>query len=205
MPNVSEWNYKSIKWPVGITSAGNFRVVEFDFWWKDIIGVLCELFDSFSADPIVCTNVLTLFHKHGRPEGLQETEDWVFATLAHRAYLDGTLYYHGPDCFLYFLSRLIETSADAHRHFGSLFAQRIQERFGSEGDALSLAMRIIAAASVGLCDEVDHERLLMLQETDGSWPIGWLYKYGSNGALIGNKALATAFAWRAIQLHANVI
>lgn len=145
---------------------------------------------------------------HGRGHELPETLDWVYSVLQHRAYLDGTLYYHGADTFLFFLSRLLAVSPAVYARFAPLFAHRVLERFGAEPndagadggvDAQALAMRIIAAATVGMCDIADYERLLTLQQPDGSFPTGWVYKYGGSGLLIGNKGLTTALAVQAIK------
>jgi hypothetical protein len=131
----------------------------------------------------------------------------VYSVLKHHAYANGTLYYHGPDPFLFFLSRLLSLPSlpsDIYDRFIHLFTTRVREQFGMPGDALALSMRILAAATIdsGLCDEDgvrgDYEKLLEMQEEDGSWPIGWFYKYGSMDLLIGNKGLTTAMAVRAI-------
>lgn len=148
---------------------------------------------------MVCVNVLTLFYTHGRGDELAETFKWVYTVLEHRAYVDGTLYYHGADTFLYFASRLAAVSPVANARLHPLLRNRIAERFGADSDALALAMRVVAAARSGLCDLVDHRRLLALQEEDGSWPVGWMYKYGGSGVLIGNKRLTTAIAVEALR------
>ncbi|KAF8146525.1 HAD-like protein [Mycena galopus ATCC 62051] len=150
-------------------------------------------------DPIVCINVMTLFHINGRGEELSETLDWVYDVLKYQAYADGTLYYYGPDPFFFFLSRLIAVSPAVRERFEPLFTSQITKLFGSAGDALALSMRIIAAAVVGLCAEADHERLLSMQELDGSWPLGWVYKYGAVDILIGNKGLTTALVINALK------
>ncbi|KAF8508540.1 hypothetical protein JB92DRAFT_3083874 [Gautieria morchelliformis] len=51
------------------------------------------------------------------------------------------------------------------------------------------AMRIPAAATVGIKDSIDYQRLRTLQEKGGSWPTGWLYRYGLTGVLLGNKEI----------------
>lgn len=134
-----------------------------------------------------------------RGHELQQTLDWVYSVLKHRAYVDGTLYYHGGDTFLFFLSRLLSISPDVYHDFGPLFRQRVFERSGAEGDAQQLAMRVIAGAAVGIRMFVDYERLLRMQEEDGSFPMGWAYKYGGSGILLGNKGWTTALAVKAIQ------
>ncbi|EIN08974.1 HAD-like protein [Punctularia strigosozonata HHB-11173 SS5] len=171
-------------------------------------GIIQTYFDRSRPriDPIVCINVLTLFHSNGRGDELAATLDWVYDNLQHHAYKDGTYYYYGPDTFLFFLSRLMSVSPTVHARFAPLFSRRVLERFGAEGDAMALAMRIIAASKVQFCDTVDYQRLLDMQEVDGSWPVGWVYKYGGADIVIGNKGLTTALAIEAVEavrsLHA---
>jgi hypothetical protein len=156
------------------------------------------------VDPIVCVNVLTFFYSNGRGEDLSATLDWVYSVLEHRAYRDGTLYYYGRDTFLFFLSRLLSISPVVYNRFSALFSRRIAEQFGVEGDCMALAMRVIAASKVQLCDVQDYEKLLQLQETDGSWPTGWVYKYGGADILIGSRGLTTALAVQAILAVENL-
>lgn len=151
------------------------------------------------SDPVVCVNVLTFFHMNDRGTELESTLDWVYQILQHRAYLDGTLYYYGGDCFLFFLSRLLLVAPSVYSRFSSLFARRVYERSGADGDALALAMRIVAGAAVGVQMYVDHERLLKMQQEDGSFALGWAYKYGGSGILLGNKGWTTALAVQAIK------
>ncbi|RPD69155.1 HAD-like protein [Lentinus tigrinus ALCF2SS1-7] len=170
---------------------------------KNQDGILQTYFDDTRPriDPVVCVNALTFFYLNGRGNELTETLDWVYGVLTHRAYEHGTLYYHSGDAFLYFLSRLLRTAPAVRERFESLFTSRILERFGVAGDALALSMRVFAASSVGLCDAQDYERLLALQQDDGSWPLGWFYRNGSTGILTGNQGLTTAMAVAAIKAY----
>ncbi|PIL29252.1 hypothetical protein GSI_09301 [Ganoderma sinense ZZ0214-1] len=148
-------------------------------------------------DACICATILGFFSANNRAHDLPETTEFVYNVLYHRAYELGTTYYLGGDIFLFFLSRLLRLSGPSsavQRRFGVVFAERVQERFGLPGDALALAMRVLAAASVGIRDVQDYRRLLSLQEDDGSWPLGWMYIYGLSGVRIGNKALTTAMA-----------
>lgn len=151
-----------------------------------------------SLDAVVCCNVLSLFYLNGRGPELDDTLDWVYSVLEHREYIQGTRYYCTGDSFLFFLSRLLTVSPAVRARFEPLFAIRVRERFGAEGDALALAMRIVAASHVGISDTVDHERLLGMQLSDGSWETGWVYRYGKTGILIGSKGLTTALAVNAL-------
>ena len=157
-------------------------------------------------DACICVTILAFFYANGRGHELPETTEFVYNVLYHRAYTYGTTYYLGRDTFLFFLSRLLRLSKSpaVRQRFGPLFAERMLERFGIPGDALALAMRILAAAEAGLRDVQDYQRLLSLQEDDGSWPAGWVYKYGSSGVRIGNKGLTTALAIAAIRKHGAI-
>ena len=120
--------------------------------------------------------------------------------LEHRAYLDGTRYYETAECFLFFASKLLLSTSDTtlHARLVPLLRTRILERTGASGDALSLAMRVLAGTVVGLRLEQDLTQLLPLQCEDGGWGPGWMYKYGSADIKIGNRGLTTALALDAI-------
>jgi hypothetical protein len=171
--------------------------------YRNVDGIAQLYFDHKRPriDPVVCTNVLTFFSVHGRGHELPETFAWVLAILQHRAYLDGTIYYYGADTFLFFLSRLLKGSP-IHEHIVPLFSRRILERVGKVGDAPALAMRIIAACTVHVEDALgsDIQQLKGMQEVDGGWPSGWIYRYGSKDILIGNRGLTTALAMKALEL-----
>ncbi|KAL4743164.1 hypothetical protein BDV11DRAFT_166572 [Aspergillus similis] len=171
-------------------------------------GIILTYFDTTRprVDPVVCVNVLTLFHKYGRGHELHTTLSWVRDVLRHRAYLNGTRYYATPEAFLYFLTRLLEstgtneTGLPAHDELVCLLRERVVERVGLPGDALALAMRLLAARYVGIVDVIDEERLREMQCEDGGWKVGWLYRYGKTDVRIGNRGLATALAVKALEL-----
>ena len=154
------------------------------------------------TDPIVCLNVLSLFYSGGRGHELANTLEWVLGVLEHRAYLDGTRYYETVECFLYFSARLLHKDKvrdeALHTRLAQLLRERVLERAGCAGDALALAMRMIAGAAVRLRLERDLAALLPLQYEDGGWGPSWIYKYGSSGIKIGNRGLTTALALNAI-------
>ncbi|KAJ6499258.1 Haloacid dehalogenase-like hydrolase-domain-containing protein [Mycena sanguinolenta] len=150
----------------------------------DSDGIIMTYFDHRRPrfDPVVCVNVLTLFYAYNREAELQSTLQWICEVLRNRAYIEGTRYYETAECFLYFLSRLLLSSSDPalHEALGPLLKERLQERVGVEGDALQLAMRIVACNSLGVRNTVDLRRLRELQCEDGGFEIGWMYKYGSS-------------------------
>ncbi|KAG1813726.1 HAD-like domain-containing protein [Suillus variegatus] len=165
-------------------------------------GIIQTYFDHRRprVDPVVCVNALTLFYSYGRGHQLDRTLHWIREVLLHRAYLDGTRYYATPECFLYFLGRLLEISSDVYLavYIKPLLIERVRERIGADGDALALSMRLRLCAYLGLHNDVDLRTLLPLQCEDGGWEIGWIYKYGSSGIRIGNRGLTTSLAVKAI-------
>ncbi|KAL4769454.1 hypothetical protein BDW60DRAFT_218866 [Aspergillus nidulans var. acristatus] len=171
-------------------------------------GIILTYFDMTRprVDPVVCVNVLTLFYKYGRGHELHTTLSWVRDVLKYRAYINGTRYYATPEAFLYFLARLLESTSTngaglpAHDEFVCLLRERVVERVGLPGDALALAMRLLAARYVGIADVVDEERLREMQCEDGGWKVGWVYRYGKTDVRIGNRGLATALAVKALEL-----
>ncbi|KAH9034151.1 HAD-like domain-containing protein [Lactarius hengduanensis] len=165
--------------------------------------ILMTYFDAerTRTDPVVCLNILRLFYSRGRGHELSHTLDWVLGVLEHRAYLDGTRYYETAECFLFFAAQLLRATPDPNLHarLAPLLRARIEERTGAaSGDALALAMRVLAGTVVGLRLAHDLALLLPLQREDGGWGPGWMYKYGSSGVKIGNRGLTTALALNAI-------
>lgn len=149
----------------------------------------------------MCINTASLFYRHGRQSEVRSSLNFIHDVLFHRAYLHGTRYYSTPECFLFFTSRLLEQGSDLdlYGRFAPLLAARVKERIGLPGDPLALAMRLLAGYSLGVSNSQDAATLLAMQCDDGSWPAGWIYKYGSSGVQIGNIGLTTAFSLKAIE------
>lgn len=156
------------------------------------------------VDSAVCINALRLFYKmdRGSSPALQPTKDWILDVLFYRAYLDGTYYYPSGDIFLYLFSRLLTENqfSDIYRNAASLLRERLKERIGASGDALELAMRIIACHDMGVPNIIDSRRLQTCQMEDGGWQIGWLCNTGKTGLKIGNRGLTTALSIKAIDM-----
>ncbi|KAJ6485405.1 hypothetical protein C8R47DRAFT_1130088 [Mycena vitilis] len=151
------------------------------------------------TDATVCVNVVRCFYHHGRGNepALGPTKVWICATLMNRAYIEGTRYYPSPDAFLFFFARLLEENPDSdiHRVAFTVLRARVMERANAEADALALGMRMYAFNTLGVDhDDLYLQRLLQMQQDDGSWPTGWLCRYGKTGTKLGNKYLTTALA-----------
>jgi hypothetical protein len=155
------------------------------------------------VDPIVCCNALSLFYTFGRGEKLRETLDWVRQVLVNRAYMHGTAFYPMPEAFLYFFHRMLQKMKDQpalREELQTILRERLRERIGIPVDAISLGMRLICFAEVGIRDHVGLQTLCSMQTEDGGWELGTVYQYASKKLRIGNRGLSTALAIRAIEL-----
>ena len=150
---------------------------------------------------------MRLFYAYGRGSdpGLKATKEWIWEVLFHRAYANGTRYYHQPDVYLYFFARLLAENPGSDLHRGGagrrLLAMRLSERVHTAADPMGLAMRVLACQLTGLGSQVkgDLEQLLVVQEADGSFGVGWLCQYGKTGIKLGHRGLTTALAIKAVE------
>jgi hypothetical protein len=82
-----------------------------------------------------------------------------------------------------------------------LLIDRVLERVGtSSGGAVQLALRVLTCAHWAIPCRKDIATLKAMQQDDGGWPGGWMYRYGSTGMRLGNRAVATALACKAIDV-----
>ncbi|KAF9816899.1 hypothetical protein IEO21_03773 [Rhodonia placenta] len=171
--------------------------------WRTPEGIMLTYYDVSRPriDPIVNVNVLTLFYLYGRGRELDSALDWVRDILATRAHLDGSYYYPSPDLFLYLVSRLLSVSADTHLHgqLAALLAMHVAERIGMPGDAMARACRVLVCMRCGVENVADMRALREMQNDDGGWDVGWLYKLGRSDVHIGNRGVATALAVKALE------
>ncbi|KAI0744041.1 HAD-like protein [Daedaleopsis nitida] len=171
--------------------------------YVDADGIMQTYFDPSRPrmDPFVCVNVLSLFYEHDRGHQLPRTLDWVYDVLLHRAYHGGSRYYTSADCFLFFMSRLLQRAEDpaVQARFLPLFIERVKEQVGAAGNSMELAFRVLAAASVGIECPRDLEKLIAAQCDDGGWDLCWFYMFGSTGVRAGNRGLTTALAIKAME------
>lgn len=76
----------------------------------------------------------------------------------------------------------------------------MEKQISGNSDALCLAMRIIVCMSIGIDNHCDLETLLDLQEQDGGWDAGRLWRFPRLGKWVASRGLSTAFAIKAIEL-----
>jgi hypothetical protein len=125
---------------------------------------------------VVTANVLACFYHYGRGHYFPRTLEYVRDVLLHRKYVQGSRYYPSVDCCLGFFGRLLQASKDVvlHATLGALLKSRLEERVGESGNALDLAMHVIACESMGIECGVDRRLLVASQWEDGGWLVGYM-------------------------------
>ncbi|KAK1633506.1 Haloacid dehalogenase-like hydrolase-domain-containing protein, partial [Colletotrichum phormii] len=151
-------------------------------------------------DPFISANVLRVFYASGRGHQLQPALQFMGDMLRTGAFEHGTRYYHLPDFLLYYLSELCSKYLDANEldSLRDLLCRRLKERMGSTNDASSVGLRLLASNNMRLANGSDRRLLLDLQRSDGNW-MGYLYRYGFSGIIIGSEGAITALAVKALQ------
>ena len=151
------------------------------------------------VDILMCVNGLALFNEFGRGHEVKATEDWVYKAVCNRAYQDGTHYYVSPDFFLYSVSRLLIKAPPLQTRFKPVLKDCILERSQADGDALSLACRVVTAARCGIADKNNLDRLMTLQQADGSWQRGVIYRWNRKLAHGYHQGLTVSLAMLACE------
>ena len=147
----------------------------------------------------MCVNGLALFNEYSRGHQLAATEEWIFKVLNTRAFRDGTHYYPSPDMFLYYVSRLLRKAPNLRERFGPVLRDCVRERMEADGDALALALRLIAAARCGVRNEHNMAKLLTLQKEDGSWEAGVVYQFTRVSGVAWHQGFTVSLAVLAIE------
>jgi len=150
--------------------------------------------------PIVCANVLRFFYLNGEGSHMLSTLEFLCRVLDTRAYELNNRYFYSPDWLFYHLGDLCGRCRDSGltrlRH---LLQMRLKERIGCDTEILSVAMRVLAAQSLGLENERDLRTLLALQQADGGWELAWLFRYGIVDVKIGSRGVVTAMALKGLR------
>ncbi|KAF2748684.1 hypothetical protein M011DRAFT_374562, partial [Sporormia fimetaria CBS 119925] len=147
----------------------------------------------------VCANVCTFFYTYGRGSDVRKTFDLVYATLKKRDF-GVKRYYFTPEPLLYYVCRLVNSSkAPELENLKAMLKECVSERLGVEGNSVCLAIRIFLCVKLGIPhSKKDLERLVAMQEEDGSFGVGWYYNFGRSGVKIGHRGLTAALAVEAL-------
>ncbi|CAG7837958.1 unnamed protein product [Allacma fusca] len=144
-------------------------------------------------------NVLILASLLKQEEEVRVTEDFVFNWLTSGQWKNGTLFYHTPLMFPYYVSALSKSSERAETRFKPYLLQAVQDF--SPKFPLDFAFKKLILANLNLEESDDipelDRALLNMQRDDGSWPADgawghWDKKYW------GGEAISTIFAIAAL-------
>lgn len=160
-------------------------------------------------DPVVCANVLSLLYLFEHPSDQQPSEDYLYAFLARREHLHGSLQYTLPSTILYFITRAIFRFGRPalQQRFGVLLRTCAEELLALDpmGD-LDRAMRILVCRKLGLeCPAVARlaAELHDHQHPNGAWGIESIYRTVRSQLHFGAESITTAFAVRALAGRAD--
>jgi hypothetical protein len=151
-------------------------------------------------DHVVIANVLYLANLLKRSDECKKSEEFIIKQIKSEEYLKGSRYYHSPESFLFFVSKLMRFSEVKEKIENELRNQVVM-RMGKTQYPLDLAMRIICAKLLGIKSEGERKILLEIQEENGAWPFDSLYKEGSNPKFYGNKSIPTVLAMKALAME----
>lgn len=154
--------------------------------------------------PEVSANICTFFYTYNRGHQVRKSFDWVYSVLRDRAYHISARYYFHPEPFFYYVRRLVRSAKQQPEldQLGELLAARVQERIGTTPDnAACLAIRLLICQDFNIPNQEDLQALLRLQEDDGSFGVGWYYRFGRSQIKIGHRGFTATLALEAIKKH----
>lgn len=150
------------------------------------------------VDHVVCVNALYLLNQAGQADCAVKTESYVLSALNTGSFLSGSRYYHSPETFLYFLTRLVTAFPERYQGWAPSLIARVRERQGLESRPLELAQRVLTATRLGVDAAIDAWLLQRRVQVNGSFPADALFRYGRSSRYFGGGAITTAFAARAL-------
>ncbi len=155
------------------------------------------------TDPIVSINAEILAVMLGKRNISERNRSFIINHLKSGRYWQGTRYYHSPDAFLYFLTRLSKYDQQfANQIFPSLQAAAYERR-QTTCHPLDLAHRLIVFGWTGIDYGFELEKLLSLQQQDGSLPADAMFRFGAVRGYFGSQYLSTAFFIKALETIKN--
>jgi len=159
-----------------------------------------------NVDWVTNTNVLYFFYCINK-KTIPEVENYLMVIIEEKKFTEGSLYYHTPYSFVYFFTRLyLDGNA---KHFGPvipaivnfLLERRTINGWGKKIDNILATIGLINCNFEGLILHKSIEEVLDLQNQDGSWPIGSIFRHRTINRYYGSRELCTAFAIELLQKY----
>lgn len=146
-------------------------------------------------DAINMINVIRFAYAQRHEKFTQRSEDYVFDWLNSGHYKSGTLYYPSPYAFLYFCAKLTSTNYSTKMRFTDTLRREFSQiNTESLKYPLDYAFVILTGVGLGVDNEVLVEKLLGMQNEDGSWPADALYYTNGLKMYCGSTSISTIFS-----------
>ena len=149
-------------------------------------------------DEVALSNISYFLFLQGFEAEAEKQLPLIQDFFASKKYLNGSRYYFSPESAIYLASRLVEFSK-GNKQLHSVLEDALKERIGKTDFPLDLAMRVTSAHRLGMKNNLDFQKLISIQNPDGSFPADAIYKYGSKEEYFGSKEISTAFSIEALQ------
>jgi len=157
---------------------------------------------SNNVDWVVNANILYFFHilKIRVPE----VEKYLIKVAEKGLFKKGSLYYHSPYAFAYFLSKLVVKSELGFiKNKESNIIDFILENF-MDLNCIDLALSAVSLLNFkfrGKELETIIGKIGNMQMADGGWPIGTIFKHRSKKIYYGSRELTSAIVLESLHLY----
>lgn len=170
----------------------------------NVDGVVRVWFDTDRpnyVDHVVATNVIYLACLLGKIDKVAASVAYIRRVVVEGEWQKGSRYYHSPDIFFHFISRIIERSPEVFGEEIPTIRKAVARRIGKSSFPIDIAACVITAVRLGLQKNTwrsELEKLLFLQSKDGAWPADAICHYGGKLGFFGSKSISTALAVEAL-------
>lgn len=147
------------------------------------------------SDAVSIINIVRFAYEQGHENLIKPSEDYVFDWLNSGKYKSATLYYPSAYTFLYFCSQ----HATTNNRTKTRFMDTLRREFNQINQEdliypLDYALTILTGVELGIRNEYLTEKLLDMQNEDGSWPADAMYYTNKSKIYFGSKSISTIFS-----------
>lgn len=155
--------------------------------------------ENNNVDWVTNTNILYFFY-HNKKKSIPEVENYLRSIITEKKFTRGSLYYHSPYSFLYFFTRLYRDGNAGN--FDSvipliekfLLEKKVRNRWSSKLNYIFATIGLINCNYDGPILRKSINKVLELQNHDGSWPIGSIFRHRTIKRYYGSTVFSTALA-----------
>jgi hypothetical protein len=156
--------------------------------------------------PFVMVNAVRVLYRYGRGADVQPELEHIRRNLLGNGYVDGSEHYLSSESFLYFLACLIDDNPTAPevQSLREPTVEALRKRVNRPGNSFVIASRVLACQKLNVNVQSDLQCLRELQECDGGWEMGWIYRFSRSKKMIGHRGIPTAWAIKALEHEAQL-